>query len=131
MQAALSKIPTENEELKSRSREMLYENQRLAGIISSWTRASSSLDKLHGAMKPTGDKSGLGYDGNDSSTTETSSTPQLARIKFRTMNFVKSRTDSLLRHKERMKHNVSWPMTLMRYSILKSRIHTREYCHNT
>ncbi|KZV52675.1 hypothetical protein F511_21055, partial [Dorcoceras hygrometricum] len=60
MQAALSKLETENEELKSRSQEMLNENKRLAGIIKPWTRSSASLDKLHGAMKPTGDKSGLG-----------------------------------------------------------------------
>ncbi|KZV23092.1 hypothetical protein F511_06616 [Dorcoceras hygrometricum] len=82
IQAALSKLATENEELKSRSQEMLNENQWLAGIISSWTRSSASLDKLHGAMKPTGEKYGLGYDGNDSSTTEISSTPQLARTNF-------------------------------------------------
>ncbi|KZV43764.1 spindle pole body component 110-like [Dorcoceras hygrometricum] len=92
MKAALSKLATENEELKSRSREMLYVNQRLAGIISSWTRSSASLDKLHGAMKPTGEKSCLGYDGNDSSTVDTSCTPQLERTKFKTMNFVKSST---------------------------------------
>ncbi|KZV36825.1 cell division control protein 48C [Dorcoceras hygrometricum] len=37
MQATLSKLETENAELRSRSEEMLYENQRLAGIIISWT----------------------------------------------------------------------------------------------
>ncbi|KZV25571.1 hypothetical protein F511_31155 [Dorcoceras hygrometricum] len=46
--------------------------------------------KRYEAMKPTGDKSCLDYDGNDSSTAETSSTPQLARTKLQTMNFVKS-----------------------------------------
>ncbi|KZV38224.1 spindle pole body component 110-like [Dorcoceras hygrometricum] len=92
MQASLTKLATGNEELKSRSQEMLYENQRLPGIISSWTRSSAFLDKLHGAMKPTGDKSHLGCDGNDSSTVETSSTPQLARTKLQTMNFEKSST---------------------------------------
>ncbi|KZV14670.1 hypothetical protein F511_40699 [Dorcoceras hygrometricum] len=90
MQAALSNLATENEELKSRSQEMLYENQRLVYIISSWTRSSASLDKLHGAIKPSGDKTGLGYGSNDSSTTETSCTPQLDRTKFQTMKFVKS-----------------------------------------
>ncbi|KZV24001.1 spindle pole body component 110-like [Dorcoceras hygrometricum] len=64
MKDALSKLEIENEELKSRSQEMLYENQRLAGIISSWTKSSASLDKLHGTMKLSGDKIGLGYDGN-------------------------------------------------------------------
>ncbi|KZV27959.1 hypothetical protein F511_35977 [Dorcoceras hygrometricum] len=77
MQAALSKLATESEELRSRSEEMLNENQRLAGIISSWTRSSASLDQLHGAMKPYGDKTGLGYGSNDSSTAETSCTPKL------------------------------------------------------
>ncbi|KZV24727.1 hypothetical protein F511_09201 [Dorcoceras hygrometricum] len=37
MQAALSKLETENAELRSRTEEILYENQRLAGIVSSWT----------------------------------------------------------------------------------------------
>ncbi|KZV21466.1 hypothetical protein F511_15617 [Dorcoceras hygrometricum] len=90
MQDALSKLATENEELKRRSKEMLYENQPLAGIISSWTRSSASLDKLPGAMKPSGDKIGLGYDSNDSSTTETCCTLKLEKIKFETMSFVKS-----------------------------------------
>ncbi|KZV54696.1 dnaJsubfamily C member 21 [Dorcoceras hygrometricum] len=56
MQAALSKLVTENKELKSRSEEILNENQRLAGIISSRTRSSASLQKLHGATKPYRDK---------------------------------------------------------------------------
>ncbi|KZV53558.1 hypothetical protein F511_27107 [Dorcoceras hygrometricum] len=63
MQAALSKLATENDELRSMSQEMLNANQWLAG-----------------------------YDDNDSNTAETSSTPQLARTKFRTINFVKSST---------------------------------------
>ncbi|KZV53953.1 hypothetical protein F511_42249 [Dorcoceras hygrometricum] len=69
---------------------MINENQRLAGIISSWTRSSTSLGKLHGVVKPSGDKTGLGYSSNDSSTTEISCTPQPDRTKFQTMNFVKS-----------------------------------------
>ncbi|KZV55849.1 two-component sensor histidine kinase bacteria [Dorcoceras hygrometricum] len=69
MQATLSKLATKNDELRSRSHEMLYENQRLVDIISSCTRSSASLDKLHRGLKPSGDKIGLGYDSNDSSTT--------------------------------------------------------------
>ncbi|KZV53163.1 hypothetical protein F511_23520 [Dorcoceras hygrometricum] len=61
MQASLSKLAAENEELRSRSQEMIYENQCLADIIRSWTRSSACLGNLHGAMKPSGDKSGLGY----------------------------------------------------------------------
>ncbi|KZV17942.1 hypothetical protein F511_10956 [Dorcoceras hygrometricum] len=77
MKAALSKLATENDELRSRSEEMLYENQRLAGIISSWTRSYASLHKLHGAVKSSGDKIGLGYNGNESSTAEPSCTTKL------------------------------------------------------
>ncbi|KZV20883.1 two-component sensor histidine kinase bacteria [Dorcoceras hygrometricum] len=57
MQAALSKLATENDELRIRSQEMHNENQRLAEIISSWTKSSASLDKLQGAMKPSNDRS--------------------------------------------------------------------------
>ncbi|KZV35336.1 Squalene monooxygenase [Dorcoceras hygrometricum] len=60
MQATLSKLVTDNEELRIRSEEILNENQRLAGIISSWTRSSASLKKLHGATKLSGDRTGLG-----------------------------------------------------------------------
>ncbi|KZV31319.1 spindle pole body component 110-like [Dorcoceras hygrometricum] len=90
MQAALSNLETENAELRSRSEEMIYENQRLTGIISSWTRSSASLQKLHGATKPSGDKTGLGYNSDEGSTTETSSTPRPERTKFKTIKFVKS-----------------------------------------
>ncbi|KZV39065.1 hypothetical protein F511_35459 [Dorcoceras hygrometricum] len=69
---------------------MLYENQRLAGIISSWTRSSASLHKLHGATKPSDDRTGLGYNSDEGSTTDTSSIPRLKKTKFKTMNFVKS-----------------------------------------
>ncbi|KZV41954.1 hypothetical protein F511_28958 [Dorcoceras hygrometricum] len=56
MQTALSKMSTENEQLRSRSEEMLNENQCLVGRMSSWTRSSASMDKLHGAMKSSRDK---------------------------------------------------------------------------
>ncbi|KZV38372.1 spindle pole body component 110-like [Dorcoceras hygrometricum] len=90
MQAALSKLVTENEELRSKSEVILSENQRLDGVISSWIRSSVSLQRFHRATKPSGDKTGLGYTSDKGSTTETSSTPMLERTKFR--NFVKSST---------------------------------------
>ncbi|KZV15707.1 metallopeptidase [Dorcoceras hygrometricum] len=92
IQAALSKLVTENEELRSKSKEMLNENQRLAGLISSWTRSSVSLQKLHGATKTSGDRTGFSYNSDEGSTSQTSSTPRLERTNFRTMNFVKSST---------------------------------------
>ncbi|KZV51209.1 hypothetical protein F511_16099 [Dorcoceras hygrometricum] len=90
MQAALTKLETENAKLRSRSEEILYENQRLADIIRSWTKSSASLQKLQGATNPSGDKTGLGYNSNEGSITETCSNPGLGRTKFKTMNFVKS-----------------------------------------
>ncbi|KZV54727.1 hypothetical protein F511_42124 [Dorcoceras hygrometricum] len=97
MQAALSKLVTENEELRNKSEEILSENQRLAGIISSYIRSSLSLQQLDGATMPSGDKTGLG-NSDESSTVETSSTPILERTKFNTLNFVKSSEDSQKRH---------------------------------
>ncbi|KZV30731.1 hypothetical protein F511_37536 [Dorcoceras hygrometricum] len=73
MQAALSKLVIENEELRNKSEEILSENQRLAGIIRSWTRSSLSLQQLHGAINPSDDRTGQGYNSDESSTTETSS----------------------------------------------------------
>ncbi|KZV36829.1 auxin transport protein BIG [Dorcoceras hygrometricum] len=95
MQVALSKLETENENLRSRYEEMLCENQRLVGIISSWTRSFTSLQKLHEATKPSHDRIGLGYNSNEGNTAETSSTPRLERTKFKTMNFVRSSTGQL------------------------------------
>ncbi|KZV32771.1 hypothetical protein F511_31732 [Dorcoceras hygrometricum] len=85
---ALSKLMTENEDLRSRSQEMINENQRLAEIISFWTKSSASLQKLQGAMRPSVDKIGLGYESN---ITEMSTHPKLDNPKLQTMNFVKSR----------------------------------------
>ncbi|KZV16275.1 hypothetical protein F511_39633 [Dorcoceras hygrometricum] len=90
IQAALSKLKTENENFRSRSEEMLCENQRLAGIISSWTKSSASRQKLNGATKPSGDRTGLDYNSDEGNTTETSNTPRLERTKFKIMNFVRS-----------------------------------------
>ncbi|KZV38709.1 hypothetical protein F511_18699 [Dorcoceras hygrometricum] len=67
-----------------------------AELVSSSDMSSASLDKLHGAMKPSGDKIGLGYNSNENSTSKTICTPQLERIKFQTMNFVKSSTGQLI-----------------------------------
>ncbi|KZV37712.1 hypothetical protein F511_32613 [Dorcoceras hygrometricum] len=83
MQAALSKLESENGELRNRSEEMLNENKRLAGITISWIRSSASLDKLHGVMKLSGDKTRLGYNTYESSTAETSCIPQLEGQSFK------------------------------------------------
>ncbi|KZV55400.1 aldehyde dehydrogenase (NAD+) [Dorcoceras hygrometricum] len=58
-------------------------------------RRLDASKKLHGAKKLSGDRTGLGYNSNEGSTTETSSTPRLERTKFKTMNFVKSNTEQL------------------------------------
>ncbi|KZV58029.1 Phytoalexin-deficient 4-2 protein [Dorcoceras hygrometricum] len=79
MQAAISKLETENAKLRSKSEEIQYENQRLADIISSWTKSSASLQKLQGATNPSGDKTGLGYNSNEGSIAETSNNPGLGR----------------------------------------------------
>ncbi|KZV27033.1 hypothetical protein F511_07854 [Dorcoceras hygrometricum] len=92
MQAALSKVTIENDELRSRSQEMLNENQRLADIISSWTKSSTSLQKMQATMKPSGDKSRIGHGSDESSMSEPSTHPQLDRTKLQTMDFVKSST---------------------------------------
>ncbi|KZV43747.1 acylamino-acid-releasing enzyme-like [Dorcoceras hygrometricum] len=67
----------------------MNENQCLAEIISPWTKSSASLQKLHGAMKLSGNKIGLGYESDESNIAETSTHPKLDRPKLQTMNFVK------------------------------------------
>ncbi|KZV52524.1 spindle pole body component 110-like [Dorcoceras hygrometricum] len=71
LQIELSKLKTENESLRLRSCELESENERLNLVMSSWTQSSVSLSKLHEAQKPLNDKSGLGFNGGESSSGET------------------------------------------------------------
>ncbi|KZV27726.1 hypothetical protein F511_03964 [Dorcoceras hygrometricum] len=88
LQATLSKLATENEELRSRSEEMVNENKRLARIINSWTRSSTSLNKLHGSTKPSGYKIGLGYNRYESNTAKTNCTSSWKEQKITDSFFV-------------------------------------------
>ncbi|KZV44936.1 hypothetical protein F511_15432, partial [Dorcoceras hygrometricum] len=66
------------------------ENERLSQVMSSWTKSSVSLGKLHETQKPLNDKSGLGFSIGESSSGETSTQSDLAYDKFKKMNFVKA-----------------------------------------
>ncbi|KZV19386.1 hypothetical protein F511_04247 [Dorcoceras hygrometricum] len=90
LQTALSKLKTENDDLRSRSQDMIDENLCLAEIISSWTKSSGSLQRLHGAMEPSSNKIGLGYETDESNVAETSTHPKMDKPKLQTINFVKS-----------------------------------------
>ncbi|KZV33443.1 hypothetical protein F511_17759 [Dorcoceras hygrometricum] len=70
-QTELSKLKSENESLRLRSCELESENERLNLVMSSWTQSSVSLSKLHETQKPLNDKSGLGFNGEESSAGET------------------------------------------------------------
>ncbi|KZV24713.1 hypothetical protein F511_28561 [Dorcoceras hygrometricum] len=59
-------------------------------VMSSWTKSSISLRKLHETQKPLDDKSGLGFSFGESSSEETSTQSNLANDKFKKMNFVKA-----------------------------------------
>ncbi|KZV55452.1 hypothetical protein F511_24346 [Dorcoceras hygrometricum] len=58
--------------------------------MSSWTKSSVSLGKLHETQKPLNDKSGLGFNVGESSSGETSTQSDLADGKFKKMNFFKA-----------------------------------------
>ncbi|KZV17068.1 hypothetical protein F511_02984 [Dorcoceras hygrometricum] len=58
--------------------------------MSSWTKYSVSLSKLHEAQKPLNDKSSLGFNVGESSTEETSTQSHLVYDKFKKMSFVKA-----------------------------------------
>ncbi|KZV14177.1 hypothetical protein F511_14624 [Dorcoceras hygrometricum] len=86
----LSKLTAENDLLRSKSSELESENERLNMIISSWTKSSVYLGKLHDAQKLVNDKSGLGFNSSESSEGETSTQSQLVYEKFNKMSFVKA-----------------------------------------
>ncbi|KZT76636.1 hypothetical protein F511_46340 [Dorcoceras hygrometricum] len=90
LQTNLSKLKIENESLKNKSCEITSENERLNHVMSSWTKSSVSLGKLHETQKPLNDKSGLCLNVCESSSGETSTQSDLADGKFKKMNFVKT-----------------------------------------
>ncbi|KZV33791.1 auxin response factor 14 [Dorcoceras hygrometricum] len=90
LQIELSKLKAENELLRNESNELKAENKRLNEVMSSWTKSSVSLNKLQESQKLVNDKSGLGFNGSESSSGETSTQSQLMYDKFKKMSFVKA-----------------------------------------
>ncbi|KZV38117.1 microtubule-associated protein 70-4 [Dorcoceras hygrometricum] len=72
LQTELSKLKIENDLLRTKSCELSSENEQLSQVMSSWTKSSVSLGKLHETQKPLNDKSGLGFSVGESSSGETS-----------------------------------------------------------
>ncbi|KZV35797.1 hypothetical protein F511_36272 [Dorcoceras hygrometricum] len=90
LQIQLSKLKTENESLILRSCELESENERLKEVMSSWTQYSVSLNKLCETQKRDYDRTGLGFNADESSSGETCTQSNLACDKFKKMNFVKA-----------------------------------------
>ncbi|KZV33326.1 hypothetical protein F511_41498 [Dorcoceras hygrometricum] len=90
LKTELSKMMIENDLLRNRPCELKSKNERLNEVMSSWTKSSVSLSKLHETQKPLNDKSGLGFSVGESSSEGTSTQSDLAYDKFKKMNFVKA-----------------------------------------
>ncbi|KZV24403.1 spindle pole body component 110-like [Dorcoceras hygrometricum] len=90
LQIELSKLKTENASLRLRSCELESENERLNLVISSWTQSSAYLSKLHETQKPLNDKSGLGFNGEESSSGDTCTQSNMVYDKYKKMTFVKA-----------------------------------------
>ncbi|KZV57370.1 hypothetical protein F511_34943 [Dorcoceras hygrometricum] len=90
LQTELSKLKIENDLLRTMSCELSSENERLSQVMSSWTKSSVSLGKLHETQKPLNDKSGIGFGFDESSSEGTCTQSDLAGDKFKKMNFVKT-----------------------------------------
>ncbi|KZV48394.1 homeobox-leucine zipper protein GLABRA 2-like [Dorcoceras hygrometricum] len=90
LQNELSKLKIENDSLRIKSCELSSENERLNHVMSSWTKSSVSLRKMHETQKPLDDKSVLGFSFGESSSEETSTQSNLANDNFKKMNFVKA-----------------------------------------
>ncbi|KZV31207.1 hypothetical protein F511_14902 [Dorcoceras hygrometricum] len=67
LQTELNEMKIENDILRTKSCELSSENERLSQVMSSCTKSSVSLGKLHETQKPLNDKSGLGNFGESSS----------------------------------------------------------------
>ncbi|KZV39770.1 microtubule-associated protein 70-4 [Dorcoceras hygrometricum] len=90
LQKELSKLKIENDLLRTKSCELSSENERLSQVMSSWTKSSVSLGKLHETQKPLNDKTGLGFSFGERSSEGTSTQSDLAGDKFKKINFVKA-----------------------------------------
>ncbi|KZV37654.1 hypothetical protein F511_38865 [Dorcoceras hygrometricum] len=90
LQTELSKLKIENDSLRAKSCELSSENERLNHVMSSLTKSSVSLSKLHETQKPLNDKSSLGFSFGESSSEETCTQSDLAGDRFKNMNFVKA-----------------------------------------
>ncbi|KZV25123.1 hypothetical protein F511_27438 [Dorcoceras hygrometricum] len=90
LKTELSKLMMGNELLRNKSSELKAENERLNEVMSSWTKSSVSLSRLHESQKPFNDKSGLGFNNGANSCGETSAQSQSVYDKFKKMSFVKA-----------------------------------------
>ncbi|KZV50168.1 hypothetical protein F511_20290 [Dorcoceras hygrometricum] len=80
----------DNDIVRNKSCELTSKNEKLNHVMSSWTKSSVSLGKLHETQKPLNDKTGLGFNVGESSSGETITQSDLADGKFKKMNFVKA-----------------------------------------
>ncbi|KZV39393.1 hypothetical protein F511_23553 [Dorcoceras hygrometricum] len=90
LQTELSKLKIENDSLRAKSCELSSENERFNHVMSSWTKSSVSLSKLHETQKPLTDKSGLGFSFGENSSEETCTESDLASDKFKKIKFFKA-----------------------------------------
>ncbi|KZV40640.1 hypothetical protein F511_18582 [Dorcoceras hygrometricum] len=90
LETELSKLKTENESLRIKYNELTSENDRLNQVMSSWTKSSVSLGKLHDDLKPFNDKTGLGFRTSESSSSDILTQSDLVNDKLKNMSFVKA-----------------------------------------
>ena len=85
----MSKFRTENERVNVDYQTMRFENQKLSVLVNAWNNSSVSLEEMQELQKQSGDRSGLGFSNNES-TSETSAKPELDKGKGKFIHFVKS-----------------------------------------
>ncbi|KZV15813.1 hypothetical protein F511_21636 [Dorcoceras hygrometricum] len=90
LKTELSKLMIENESLRNNFCELTSENKRLNHVMSSWTKSSVSLGKLHETQKQLNDKTGLVFSVGERGSGKTSTRSDLAYDKFNKMNFFKT-----------------------------------------
>ncbi|KZV31186.1 hypothetical protein F511_05659 [Dorcoceras hygrometricum] len=100
LKTELSKLITENESFRSKSNELTSENDRLNQVMSSWTKSSISLGKLHEVQKPFNDITGVGFSPGEISSSDSSTQSRLADDKLKRMSFVKANV--IMTHSNRL-----------------------------
>ncbi|XP_075497769.1 uncharacterized protein LOC142535003 [Primulina tabacum] len=89
LKVEINRLRTENDRMNTDYQTLKSENQRLSVLVNAWNKSSVSLENMQELQKQSGDRSGLGFSNNES-TSGNSTKPELDTSKEKYIRFIKS-----------------------------------------